>query len=316
MAAHRRPLAGLLVLLLTASLTAFGVGLAGAASAADGDVTFEVRIDERDISTADANDPMRLRPLDGVVLAVDVTTNGTRPIEVRNVKFHSRVLGLAFFTYSTRVDLTVAAGATGSRTFALDLYDLGGQATGLLPAEVSLLDAERNTIADRPLTVDVRGKLLSVYGVFGLAIAAITGLLFLALILRLVSGRLPDNRLSRAWRFMLPGLGLGLTATLTASVLRVFVPSAKTSILMLIIGAAVGFVAGYLSPQPGDSGDEDVLDDRDLAIDHTADTRRSEDVGLGLIDLDQPVERPAPLLPPDNARTTVIGGQLPPPPAP
>ena len=113
---------------------------------------------------------------------------------MRGVKLDSRVLGLAFFTYSSRVDLSVPPVGTGTRTFALDLFDLGGQATGLLPTRVSPIDPGRKTIAERSFIVDVRGSAFSVYGVFGLANAVISLLLRFRLMARLLSSRLPPDR--------------------------------------------------------------------------------------------------------------------------
>jgi hypothetical protein len=241
------------------------LGLAAPATAAgSGDVTFTATIGGATLSEG-TNDPIVLRPTDSTVVAVKVTNNGASPIEVRAVRLRARVLGLAFFSYTTRVDLTVAPGESGTRTFALDLGDLDGQATGLLPTELALLGTDRGELAAQHGTVDVKGKLRSVYGVFGLAIGAITLLLLLTLFVRLVRRTLPDNRWSRAVRFAVPGLGLGLTVTFTLGVLRVLVPSVGVSIGLLVGGTVVGFVLGYLTPSPGDEADRDELDERDVA---------------------------------------------------
>lgn len=234
------------------------------ASAASGDLDVQTTLGGASLKAAGANSPIALRPTDSTVVTVRVTNKGSSPVEVRSVRLNARVLGLAFFSYTTRVDLTVAPGATGTRTFALDLGDLDGQATGLLPAELALLAPDRSVLASEHGTVDVKGKLLSVYGVFGLAVAAITALLVLTLVLRLVRRTLPDNRWARALRFAVPGLGLGLTVTFTLGVLRVVVPSLGTSIAFLVGGLVVGFVLGYLTPAPGDEADRDELDERDI----------------------------------------------------
>lgn len=239
------------------------LALAPPASASGGDVSFTGTIGGATLSQG-TNSPIVLRPTDSTVVAVNVTNNGSSPVEVRAVRLRARVLGLAFFSYTTRVDLTVAPGESGTRTFALDLGDLDGQATGLLPTELALLGTDRNEIAAQHGTVDVKGKIASVYGVFGLAIGAITLLLLLSLVLRLVRRTLPDNRWSRAVRFAVPGLGLGLTVTFTLGVLRVLVPSVGVSIGLLVGGTVVGFVLGYLTPSPGDEADRDELDERDV----------------------------------------------------
>ncbi len=234
------------------------------ASAAGGALAVQATVGGASLKDAGANSPIALRPTDTTVVAVTVTNNGSNPVEVRSVRLNARVLGLAFFSYTTRVDLVLAPGATGTRTFALDLTDLDGQATGLLPAELALLAPDRTVLASEKGTVDVRGKLRSVYGVFGLAVAAITALLLLALVVRLVRRTLPDSRWSRALRFAVPGVGLGLTVTFTLGVLRVVVPSLTASIGFLAGGLVVGFVLGYLTPAPGDEADRDELDERDI----------------------------------------------------
>ena len=216
------------------------------------------------LKDAGANSPIELRPSDSTVVSVSVTNNGSSAVEVRSIRLDARVLGLAFFSYTTRVDLTVDPGATGTRTFALDLGDLDGQATGLLPAELALLGPDRSVIMSETGTVDVKGKIKSVYGVFGLAVAAITALLLASLLFRLVRRTLPENRWSRAVRFAVPGVGLGLVVTFTLGVLRVAVPSKGLSIGMLVGGLLVGFVLGYLTPAPGDEADRDELDERDV----------------------------------------------------
>jgi hypothetical protein len=293
------------------------LGIPGAAAAgSDSKLLVEATIDGHSLKDAGANSPIALHPTDSTVIRVVVNNSGTNPVEVRAVRLDARVLGLAFFSYTTRVDLTVAPGATGTRTFDLDLADLDGQATGLLPAELSLLAPDRTVLTSEKGTVDVKGSLGSVYGVFGLAVAAITALLLLSLIGRLIRRKLPDNRWQRALRFAVPGLGLGLTVTFTLGVLRVVVPSLATSIGFLIGGLVVGFVLGYLTPSPGDEADRDELDERDvLAAPPVVPAVRV-----------QPPSPPAPYTPPPvpsapaypaatESRATAPGLQTPAPPA-
>ncbi|MCU1593665.1 MAG: hypothetical protein JWO12_1057, partial [Frankiales bacterium] len=239
-----------------------GVGLP--AHAAGGGLDITATVDGHSLQAAGSNSPIVLKPSDSTVVAVSVTNNGSSPVEVRAVRLDARVLGLAFFSYTTRVDLTVAPGATGTRAFALDLGDLDGQATGLLPARLSLLAPDRSEITGESGTVDVKGKISSVYGVFGLAVLAITALLLVSLMLRLVRRTLPESRWARALRFAVPGLGIGLVVTFTLGVLRIAVPSIGLSVGLLLGGLVVGFVLGYLTPSPADEADRDELDERDI----------------------------------------------------
>jgi hypothetical protein len=256
------------VLLLTALVGGLLLAFAPVADADTGSgVTFTATLDGRALTAIDANDPLKLRPDRGVLIAVTARNGGTNPVEIRSVRLDAHVVGLAFFTYTTRVDLALAPGESGDRHFLLDLGDLGGQATGLLPAELTLLAPDRSAIALHALPVDVRGNARSVYGVFAIGVGAVTLLLLIGLVIRLAAHRLPDNRWSRAWRFAVPGAGIGLTLTFTMSALRLAVPSARSSTLLFVGAGLVGFVAGYLSPSQDDDADRDDLDEDDFVHD-------------------------------------------------
>lgn len=273
------------------------------------------------LSAAGANDPIVLQPSDDQVVSVTVTNNRSSPVELRSVRLQARVLGLAFFSYTTRVDLVLAPGATGTRTFALDMTDLDGQATGLMPTELALLGPGRDVLVSDTGTVDVKGKILSVYGVFGLAVAGVTALLLLGLVLRLVRRALPDQRLARALQAAVPGTGLGLVAAFTLGALRIAVPSTRTCLALLVGGFVLGMVLGALTPAPGDEVDRDELDERDLvAVPAYAPPAVPPAPSPGASPAGPPVA-PAVLAPPaqaapveDDPRQTRVVGPPPPPP--
>lgn len=122
----------------------------GAVRAQDaGELTFRGEINGVGLDEIDANDPLRLVPGDETVVAVTVNNATNDEVFVRNVRFDGVVLGLSFFTYSTRIDLVVAPGDSAEREFVIDLGDLGGQVTGLVPGRLSLLDGDRSTVATR-----------------------------------------------------------------------------------------------------------------------------------------------------------------------
>ncbi len=221
------------------------------AQAAPPALTYAVSLDGRDVGTATGSRPLRLRPGRALPVLVRVTATGSQPVKVRDVKIEGRVLGLAFFTYATQVDLSAVPGSPDERRYDINLIDLQGQATGLLPARVVLYDDRGSVVATRSFVVDVRGSVRSVYGTFGIAVAAITVLLLVSALWKLRQGTLPANRWRRAMAFALPGLGVGFVLTFTASAFRWLVPAAATWTLLLLAGAAVGFVAGYLTPTPG-----------------------------------------------------------------
>ena len=228
--------------------------LLGAASPARGAETSEVRVtatvNDRDADRIDVNRPLRLEADKGAVVKVQATNTTGRPLTVRTVRLHGKVMGLTFYTYDTLVDMQLGPGESDEREFFVDLADLKGQATGLLPGRLTLFDQDRDVLASMEFPVDVRGSLGSVYGIFGVAVGAITGLLLVAALVRLATHRLPLNRWSRAIRFGIPGIGFGLVLTFTLSALRFLIPSASRWLPLVLIGGAVGFAIGYLTPTP------------------------------------------------------------------
>jgi len=127
-----------------------------------------------------------------------------------------------------------------------------------------------------PLVVDVSGSLLSVYGLFGLAVAFLTILSFLGALVGMARHRLPANRWRRALRFLTPGLGLGLVINFTLSATRVFVPRFGRWVSIVLVSAAVLFILGYLTPAP--DSDEDEEGEKLLAM---VGTPATEAVGAG-----------------------------------
>lgn len=237
----------------------------------DADVEADVTIAGRDATTIDRNEPLELESDEPVELTVVLTNSGDDPVFVRSVRLRSVVVGIPFVVYETRIDMEVEPGETGERTFQLDLLDLRGQATGLMPAGVELLDAERRQVAALPITIDVRGSFWSVYGGFALAVAALTALVLVRDLVQLARGRLPANRWTRGVQFGAPGLGIGLVATFTLSALRIFTPApALWGTLLVVFGGGL-FIFGYLTPAPADEYDEadeaehDLFDDRPAA---------------------------------------------------
>lgn len=221
----------------------------------------EATIDGRPFGASTEARPIRLSPRRSANLTVKVTNPTSKAIDVRKVRLDGKVVGLTFFAYDTAVGLRVAPGETGSRHFLLDLAGLDGQATGLIPGAVKLLDADRHVVAEQDGVVDVQGSLLSIYGIFGLSVAFLTVLSFLGALVGLIRHRLPPNRWRRALRFLTPGLGLGLLINFTLSATGVFVPTPQRWLTIVTVSAAVLFGLGYLTPAPDTDDDEEGGDE-------------------------------------------------------
>ena len=231
------------------ALSLFLVPLTSASPAAAADVTLSAKIDDRAVAGSEENRPVRL-PTRRIPVTLDITNGDSSPITVSTVRFAGKVMGLTFFAYEASADIRVAPGATESRRLTLDLASLKGQATGLLPASIAVLDADRKELASQDLVVDVRGSVRSVYGTFGLLLAVLTATA-LAVALRALAGhRLSPNRWARGLRFLVPGIGLGMVLVIVCSMLRIFAPSLSRWGPIMLLCAGGLFLFGYLSPTP------------------------------------------------------------------
>ncbi|MGW4356261.1 hypothetical protein ACWELJ_29655, partial [Nocardia sp. NPDC004582] len=229
-------------------------------------------LDGRAIGGADAGNPVRLDPKKVSLVVVEVTNKSSSSVSIRRVDLAGHVLGLNFYSYSTTVELTVGAGKTEKLTYRLDPAGLDGQATGLIGSDLTLIGQDGKPLAAVHTVVDVRGSLASVYGLFGIIIAALTGLAIADAALTLARHRLSANRWQRGLRLLAPGVGIGLMIGFTGSVARWWVPGTVLWLSLAGALAAVFFLAGYLSPTPRQS-DDLGLDPEDLAAAQELDAR-------------------------------------------
>jgi hypothetical protein len=223
-------------------------------------LTMRASVDGRSLSSASSAHPIRLYPDRPTILELRVSNNGDGPEIIQTLRLEGRVIGLTFYAYDTAVGLSVAPGTTETRRYSLDLSGLKGQATGLIPSGLKLLDRSRHELASQSTVVDVRGSWHSVYGWFGFGVAVITAILLLGVLLALARHRLSPNRFVRGLQFLAPGVGVGLTLVIGLSVARVFAPQAGTWVTIVVICAAAFFVGGFLTPAP-EEGEGDQFED-------------------------------------------------------
>ncbi|WP_252190327.1 MULTISPECIES: hypothetical protein [unclassified Rhodococcus (in: high G+C Gram-positive bacteria)] len=260
-----------------------------------------VTVNGQDIATASPTHPVRLDPHSPAQVTVNLNNATASPVTIAAVDLSGHVLGLTFFSYHTAVGLTVAPGQTQSLDFELDLSGLDGQATGLINGTVTVRGDDGTVLADISTVTDVRGSLMSVYGLFGLALALLTALAVLDAVLGIARRRLHENRWRRGLRMLTPGIGIGLVLAFTLSATRVWAPTLDRW-LLLAGGFAVGFfILGYLTPTPdtAEDLDEDFGDEMDENEDFGDEDERTGRIG------DTPTDRfspstPAPVRPPDT----------------
>lgn len=237
-------------LLLLLSLVLILIFGGPAPSWATSSLTWTASVDGHDVASATSNSPLTLDPARPARVSLDITNTAGHDVQIRGMRLEGRVMGLSFFSFTTRIDAVVHAGETTHRDLELDLGDLQGQAVGLIPARLTLLSPGHEELASRSLVTDVRGSVTSVYGTFGLVVLLVTTGMGIGLALAVARGRLPLNRWQRAVRFLPVGIGLGLTATFSLSSTRLLTPGGGVWGPAVLGCGAVAFLIGYLTPNP------------------------------------------------------------------
>ncbi|WP_139342139.1 MULTISPECIES: hypothetical protein [Protofrankia] len=181
---------------------------------------------------------------------VTVRNNRNEPAQIRSIRVSGSALGLTFFVFDTAVRMDVPPGASLAWSVDIDMAELRGQATGLLPMSVTLRDAKRDVLASADGIADIRGTLVCTYGMFGLGLLVVTAMLWAAALFALARHRLPHNRWRRAVRFAPAGCGAGFVAIVSLSALRVTAPSTSSNLTFIAAAAGIGFLLGYLTPTP------------------------------------------------------------------
>lgn len=233
-------------LLLTLVIAVTAVFAAGPVWAQqENGLQWSVTINGRSVDDFDTNDPLRLVPEEGALLEVELSNTAQSPRNIRSVRLDGQVMGLTMYNYTTRVDIEIPPGSTTTRRVELDLLDLSGQAVGLIPSRIQLLDDERNVLLEESFPADIRGSVTSVYGVFALAIVGISVVLLGVLLLAIRRNQLPRNRWKRAMHYVPLGVGIGFVLTFTLSATRQLAPNAGSWVSFVLICGGVAFAVGY-----------------------------------------------------------------------
>jgi hypothetical protein len=231
--------------------------LAPAPAFAGGTVVVNGRINGTSLAGASEPHPLPLVPGRPMTISFVMRNGTSHPVAVGSVNFEGRVAGLTFFSFDTLVRFQVPPGQSKSLAYALDTTSLKGQATGLVPCALSWSTPSGQLIASEPFVSDIKGSIVSVYGLFGLGILVLTVLGLIEALLALAHGRLPLNRWRRGIRFLIPGLGVGAILVFSLSAFGEWLPSNGHWLVILAIFGAAGFVIGYLTPTPPLPGEEE-----------------------------------------------------------
>jgi hypothetical protein len=258
-AARRRRARARVGLLVAAGSVLAVLVLASSPAGATSGVQVGVVVNGQPAATSSDARPAQIHPNRPTELSIKVLNQTDTTLQLSTVRLEGKVLALPLFSYDSLVDLVVPPGGLRSETIPVNMNGVGGLATGLVVATVTVIDSNGYAVGSQSIVVKIYGSLASVYGFFALAVLVLTiSSLVLALIL-LVRHRLPENRWLRAVRFFVPGFGVGLILTFTLAASGLFAPGPGHWLALLAVPSAIGLAAGFLTPAP----DEDEYDDYD-----------------------------------------------------
>ncbi|MET0780697.1 MAG: hypothetical protein ABWZ16_04155, partial [Microbacterium sp.] len=225
-----------------------------------------VQLDGRVARDRPGEEPIRLEPDEEIPLTIVVRNRGDETAKIARLRLEGAALGLQFLTYDVTLDERVPPGETRTITVPLDLYDLGDQATGYLPATVKVYDGDRNELAEQKFIVDVRGKGTSTLGIFAVALLVLAAVSAGALVYKFFRRQLSRNRAVRGLQFMLAGAAVGLTLALGLPILRITAIQPDGWIALALGPMAIGFALGYLAPGPLSYSIEEARENEALDI--------------------------------------------------
>jgi len=253
---------------LLLGLTAVGCAQGGGGE----DIEFEAVLNGTELSDSSGGDPITIDGNEPAELELTMTNVSEEPVTVRYVRFEGEVLNMIFLTYDTAVSIDIAPGDTESvPPVLLDFYDLGGQANGYLRGHVSLYDGDREQLGSEQVFLDAGGDGFSTLSLFNLLLLLATVAGAAWNLLRLSQRRLPPNRMVRAMRFLVIGIGAGLTIAVAFSTLRIWPLSGTMWVLITAVAAVIGYAVGFVLPGADDEL-VDILDEQDV-LDAALDAR-------------------------------------------
>lgn len=194
--------------------------------------------------------PVKLVAAEPTKFRVVASNKGGDPQEVVGLRFEGKVVGIPVFRCDVLAPFIVPGGETVERAFELEAACLRDQATGLVPASVTVHGPRQVPLQRWYLVLDIEGSLKSIYGLTGIFVVAMTVFALIGLLAALIRQRLPRNRFSRALRFTTVGIGIGFSLVFVLATAAVMVPDAENWIPVVVVPVVVFTIGGYLSPAP------------------------------------------------------------------
>ncbi len=194
--------------------------------------------------------PVKVRADEPTKFKLLIRNKGEAPHELTGLRFEGKVIGIPVFRCDVLSPVMVPGGQTVEREFEIEPACLRDQATGLVPASVTVHGQGQTPLRRWAVVLDIKGSLKSIYGLTGVFLVAVTVFSLGALLAALLRQRLPRNRFSRALRFTTVGIGVGFSLVFVLAATAVMVPDAENWIPVVVIPAIVFTIGGYLSPTP------------------------------------------------------------------
>jgi hypothetical protein len=236
------------------------LGLFGCSSGGGDAIEFEASLAGQPVADSSPRNPIRLHQAQVTTLAVEAVNRTDQPLTIAHVRLEGQLLDLIFLTYDTGIHETLQPGEQRQIVFPLDFFDLDGQAHGLLRSQITLFDADRNSLGQQQLIIDGRGSPFATMSMFTMLLLGLTAVSLAWNLLRLAQRRLPVNRFARGLRFAHTGIGLGLALAALCSTIRIWPLPTTTWVPLTVITALIAFGAGYLSPGSESTTDGVLID--------------------------------------------------------
>ena len=223
---------------------------AGATQADDRGLVITGTIDDHDIATADSDEPIPIDPKRRIPVDITIRNVGDQTEDIRYVRLEGKALGLTFLTYDLGVRATLQPNDRTEVVTFLEFFDLESQATGYLGTSLRVYDSDGFVIGERPFVVDVLGRTNSTLGGFAIIVFGLAAFSTAVIVVNTVRRRLPANRFIRAMQFAMAGSAIGVTLSISVSVLRIGFAEVEDWVRIVTTPTAIAFVLGYLAPGP------------------------------------------------------------------
>jgi hypothetical protein len=169
-------------------------------------------------------------------------------VYVRYLRVTGAVIGVHFVNYQASVNTDITPGATETVVTPADFFDVDGVASGYVNAKMEAVDQQRATIATQSFVADVTGKLASSEGLLLIELIAFAVISLVDIGFSVSRRKLPRNRFVTGILFAAAAATTVLALVIGAAMARVALFEATAWLPALFLATAGAFFLGYISP--------------------------------------------------------------------